>query len=100
MPVIIRNAEQLRNQIAKARQLKPLVRFIRLRHYDVRNSQGSFNRVYFFMRDHLRMSICERPDGTECPASAHGRACVHMCSALPHHVMTMADIFNARKAAA
>jgi len=97
--LILKSAAQIKNQIEKARQLKPLVRPVEPRRYLVRNSEGGMNRVQFLFVNGQRLATCQRPDATPCPANQHGLACVHVAASVGHHIVTMMEL-RARAVAA
>lgn len=79
------NADQLANQIERARALKPRVRYLHFRHYEVQGSHGDWYTVRFFAVNGRRLASCS------CPAGQHDRPCYHIAAALPHHLVMAAQ---------
>ncbi len=67
---------KMQNAIAKAKQVKPFVRVIGWRQYNVTNKQtGATYHVTFDVRDGRRFASCD------CPAGLAGRVCCYHAAA-------------------
>ncbi len=82
----LKSADTIRNQIEKARRVRPRVRFVRFRHYLVQGSEGAWYEVTFRYEAGRRLAHCT------CPAGGHDRPCYHVAAAVAHHLVVAAEM--------
>lgn len=75
----ISNEQQLSKAIARAKEIRPRVKFIAFGQYQVQGSMGSFYSVICFKRNGLRLVDCE------CTAGMRNRQCFHAAAAASIH---------------
>lgn len=94
--IIIKSAEMLKNQITKARTIKPRVRFLSLRNYSVQSDTAPhiWHSVRFSYVNGERRADCS------CAAGERNRACFHVASCISFHIQAMTEIRDGQRVAA
>ena len=77
----LRSKEQMAKAIQRARQLKPFVRYVGFRWYEVKSSNGdAVYTIHFYKRGRQRLGECN------CKAGERGLVCYHIAGAVAVHI--------------
>ena len=86
----LKSKEQMKRAIQRARQLKPFVRYVGFRWYEVQSSNGdSVYTIHFYKNGKQRLGECN------CKGGQRGLICYHLAASAAVHI----GIASMRKAA-
>lgn len=77
----LKSKEQMEKAIKRARQLKPFVRYVGFRWFEVKSSNGdNVYTIHFYKRGRQKLAECN------CKAGERGYVCYHIAGAAAVHI--------------